>query len=97
MLWSCSFATDTGSPIAIKREDNAVCRQAIATPAPVLRQIEAVLLPLAFSGLCNVDYKLSADGRMQIFEINPRLGGTLMLPAQAMELRAALACIIEHA
>jgi carbamoylphosphate synthase large subunit len=97
VLWSCSFATDIGSPIAIKREDNAVRRQAIATPDPVLRQIEAVLLPLAFSGPCNVDYKLLADGRMQIFEINPRLGGTLMLPAQAAELRAALACIIEHA
>ncbi len=97
VLWSCSFATDIGSPIAIKREDNAVRRQAIATPASVLRQIEAVLLPLAFSGPCNVDYKLSPDRRMQIFEINPRLGGTLMLPAQAMELRAALACIIEHA
>jgi carbamoylphosphate synthase large subunit len=38
-----------------------------------------------------------ADGRMQIFEINPRLGGTLMLPAQAVDLRAALTCIIEHA
>jgi hypothetical protein len=34
---------------------------------------------------------------MQIFEINPRLGSTLMLPAQVAELRAALACIIEHA
>ena len=97
VLWSCSFATDTGSPIAIKREDNAVQRQAIATPDPVLRRIEAVLLPLTFSGPCNVDYKLSADGRMQIFEINPRLGGTLMLPTQAVELRAALTCIIEHA
>jgi len=97
VLWSCSFATDTGSPVAIKREDNSIQRQAIDTPDPVLRQIEAILLPLAFSGPCNVDYKLSADGRMQIFEINPRLGGTLMLPAQAMELRAALTCMIEHA
>jgi carbamoylphosphate synthase large subunit len=97
VLWSCSFATDNGSPVAIKREDNAVRRQAIATPDPVLRQIEIVLLPLAFSGPCNVDYKLLADGRMQIFEINPRLGGTLMLPAQAVDLRAALTCIIEHA
>jgi carbamoylphosphate synthase large subunit len=97
VLWNCSFATDTGSPIAIKREDNAVRRQAIATPDPVLRQIETVLLPLASRGPCNIDYKLLADGRMQIFEINPRLGGTLMLPAQAMELCAALTCIIERA
>ena len=88
VLWSCSFASDIGAPIAIKRENNAVPRQAIATPGPVLRQIEAVLRPLVFSGPCNVDYKLTADGRMQIFEINPRLGGTLMLSAQASELRA---------
>jgi hypothetical protein len=66
VLWNCSFATDSGLPAAIKREDNAVPRQAIATSNPVLRQIEEVLLPLAFSGPCNVDYKLLADGRMQI-------------------------------
>jgi len=95
--WSRSFATDMGSPAAIKREDNAVRRQAVDTPDAVLRQLETVLRPLAFSGPCNVDYKLTDDGRVQIFEINPRLGGTLMLPAQAAELRAALACIIEQA
>ncbi len=97
VLWSCSFATDIGGPVAIKREDNALRRQATATPDAVLRQIETVLQPLAFSGPCNVDYKLAADGRMQIFEINPRLGGTLMLPAQSEQLQAALGCIIEHA
>jgi carbamoylphosphate synthase large subunit len=97
VLWNCSFATDVGSPVAIKREDNALSRQAITTQDAVIRQIEAVLRPLAFSGPCNVDYKLSADGRIQIFEINPRLGGTLMLPAQAEQLRAAMTCIIEHA
>jgi carbamoylphosphate synthase large subunit len=97
VLWSCSFATDIGKPVSIKREDNALPRQATATPDAVVRQIETVLRPLAFSGPCNVDYKLSADGRMQIFEINPRLGGTLMLPTQAEQLRAAMACIIEHA
>lgn len=97
VLWSCSFASDIGAPVAIKREDNALVRQAITTPDPVLRQIEAVLQPLAFSGPCNVDYKRTADGHLQIFEINPRLGGTLMLPSQSTQLRAALACIIENA
>jgi len=56
-----------------------------------------MLRPLAFSGPCNADYKLTVDGRLQIFEIDPRLGGTLMLPSQSDQLRAALACIIEHA
>ena len=97
VLWSCSFASDIGAPVAIKREDNAVARQAVATPDPVVRQIEAVLQPLAFSGPCNIDYKRTADGRLQIFEINPRLGGTLMLPSQCKQLHAALACIIENA
>ena len=61
VLWNCSFATDVGSPVVIKREDNALRRKAVATPD------------------------------------NPRLGGTLMLPAQAEHLRTAMACIIEHA
>ena len=69
----------------------------IATPDAVLNQIEEVLRPLAFSGPCNIDYKLTADGRVQIFEVNPRLGGTLMLSSQAEHLRAALACIVAHA
>ena len=56
-----------------------------------------MLRPLAFSGPCNADYRLTVDGRLQIFEIDPRLGGTLMLPSQSDQLRAALACIIEHA
>src|SRR5207302_7684152 len=34
VLWSCSFATDIGAPIAVKRQDNALARQAIATPDP---------------------------------------------------------------
>ena len=97
VLWNCTFATDIGDTVAIKREDNALRRHATVTSEAVVRQIETVLSPLAYSGPCNVDYKLSADGRMQIFEINPRLGGTLMLPAQAEQLRAAMACIIEHA
>jgi carbamoylphosphate synthase large subunit len=97
VLWSCSYATDMDEPVVIKREDNARHRQAVATPPSVVRQIETVLEPLAFSGPCNVDYKLTAGGCIQVFEINPRLGGTLMLPSESAHLRAALECIIENA
>ena len=60
-------------------------------------QIEAVLRPLAFSGPCNVDYKRTADGRLQIFEINPRLGGALLLKSNAGLLRQALGHIFAAA
>ena len=91
------FATDVGSPWRSSVRTMRCAGRQSPLPDTVIRQIEAILLPLAFSGPCNVYYKLSSDGRVQIFEINPRLGGTLMLPAQAEHLRAAMACIIEHA
>ena len=55
-----------------------------------------MLAPLNYRGPCVIDYKL-ADGRVQIFEINPRLGGTLLLDAHARLLREALAHILSPA
>ncbi len=62
-----------------------------------LGHMQRFLEPLNYTGPCNIDYKLSADGRLQILEINPRLGGSLMLPPHMADLQAALSCIIENA
>ena len=55
-----------------------------------------MLAPLNYRGPCVIDYKL-ADGRVQIFEINPRLGGTLLLKSNAGLLREALGHILAAA
>jgi len=67
------------------------------TPGPVVRQIEKVLAPHAYSGPCKFDYTLGPDGTIRIFKINPRLGGSLMMPQYGENLRQALSCIVDNA
>jgi carbamoylphosphate synthase large subunit len=87
-----------------RRESSAVSRCAWQRQGPPDRddpgrgaeRFEAVLAPLNYRGPCVIDYKL-ADGRVQIFEINPRLGGTLLLKSNAGQLRQALGHILAAA
>ena len=97
ILWHCTFLTEVAAADTIKSEDSVLRRWKIETPAPIVREIESVLAPLAYDGPCNLDYKLGRDGRIKIFEINPRLGGSLMLPQYGGELRQALSCIVANA
>ncbi len=90
ILWHWTFASIMTGPSVIKNEDNDKNRRLIEAPAEVLRQLEAVLKPLAYRGPCIVNYKRLEDGRVQIFEINPRFGGSLLQPPQAQRLREAL-------
>ncbi|MCB0310349.1 MAG: ATP-grasp domain-containing protein [Bdellovibrionales bacterium] len=62
-----------------------------------LSQLERFLVPLAYSGPCNIDFKVTADGDIKVMEINPRLGGSLMRPESVTDLGAALNCIVENA
>jgi len=46
--------------------------------ADLLSIFQGILKPLNFNGPCNIDFKLTPQGKLKIFEINPRLGGSLM-------------------
>ena len=52
--------------------------RAMTIPVDALRVFEALFLPLNYSGICNIDFKLTTERRLKIFEINPRLGGSLL-------------------
>jgi hypothetical protein len=97
IVWDCTFASTMSGPAVIKNEDNGKNREIIATDPDVLRQFETVLKPLRYRGPCVIDYKIAEDGRVQIFEINPRLGGTLLQKAHAGLLREALKHILAPA
>jgi hypothetical protein len=58
---------------------------------------EKLLLPLGFNGPANVDYRRRPDGSLAIFEINPRLGGSLMRPEHVADLADCLRTIVRHA
>jgi carbamoylphosphate synthase large subunit len=96
LLWSCSFAferlpgTDIRQGIAFR-----TLRPFTPTEA-VLDAITRLLSPLDYSGPCTVDYKLRDADRIAIFEINPRFGGSLILPMNRHHFQAALRCIIDR-
>lgn len=94
ILWHWTFASAMPGHSVIKTEDNDKNRRTVDWPPGVKRQLEAVLAPLGYRGPCIFNYKLTPDGRVQIFEINPRFGGSLLQPRQADRLREAIGCIL---
>ncbi len=97
VLWHCVYF--------FARRKDAIIRGPVVdgtfrrarAPVALIEIVEAFLKPLAFSGPCNVDYTFGPDGKIIIFEINPRLGGSLISEENISDLRAALSCIIRHA
>jgi hypothetical protein len=94
ILWHWTFESTMAGPAVIKNEDNDKNRRILEAAPAVLQQFETVLAPLAYSGPCIVNYKFTAEGVVQIFEINPRFGGSLLQPPQAHRLREALGLIL---
>lgn len=97
ILWSCTFAFENETGEKIRRGIVFKSMTSVAAPEGALAAIERVLQPLAYDGPCSVDYTRAADGRIMIFEINARFGGTLMLERNVSYLRQALDCIITNA
>lgn len=81
-------------PAVIKNEDNDKNRRIVEASPEVRGQLERVPAPLAYRGPSVVNYKFAVDGTVQVFEINPRLGGSLLQPPQAARLREALGHIL---
>jgi hypothetical protein len=96
ILWSRSFAWDLGS---VAQFGIPVFGDTIWVTAScrTLSAIARVLAPLRYSGPCCVNYKLLPNGEIAIFEINPRLGGSLMNPRNIEFLRQAMTHIICNA
>lgn len=97
ILWHCVYAFEyEGSPV-IRRP--SMTTQALPAKAPpsLVAVVESFLVPLSFSGPCNIDYAIGEDGNIVVFEINPRLGGSLMCAVNLTDLRDSLCCIIQNA
>jgi hypothetical protein len=97
ILWHCSFAYELNPLETIRTPVNVnTVRSVTATPFS-LSQIKEFLSPLAYTGPCNVNYKFSDGEKIVVFEINPRLGGSLMLPQNVDYLHDAVFHIIKAA
>jgi hypothetical protein len=96
ILWSCSFARAMGSEPRIGGLAHDTVAPFTLSPR-VHSQIEGVVARLGYSGPCCIDHKIRDNGDIAIFEINPRFGGSLMVPANRAFLGQAMASIIANA
>lgn len=55
---------------------------------------EKFLIPCKYSGICNIDFIIVNDN-IKIFEINPRLGGSLMMSLNRKDLVKILTSCID--
>lgn len=97
IIWNCSFAYEMSKPDEIRKGADGTKIRPYTAPEHVLAQIAKFLSPLRFTGPCNVNYKFCEKGEIVVFEINPRFGGSLMMPNNIAFLREALCCIIKNA
>ena len=97
ILWHRTYRYElaTGSSIRTSKRVGTMERTEIG-PSD-LAELTRFLEPTGFSGPCNVNFKRAADGRIVVFEINPRFGGSLMRPQNRGDLAEALAVIVAHA
>ncbi len=97
VLWHCVYVYEHEEARVIRRSITAKFPKRVEMPSSFVSELETFLQPLEFSGPCNFDFLLDAQGKIVVFEINPRLGGSLMCEGSVEDLRAALRCIIQHA
>lgn len=96
IVWHVVYAYDFNRQEVMRANYLYALRRATIS-ASMLRKLEAFVMPLAYSGPCSVDCTWDDDGGLMVFEINPRLGGSLMRPENTTDLAACLSVIIAHA
>lgn len=94
VLWSTAYAYEA-PPLGQGAVHRQLCPASFNSDD--IRVIQQFLLPLSYTGPCNVDYTFRKDGRIAIFEINPRIGGSLLRDEHVDDLATMLQHIIDHA
>lgn len=96
IYWNCSYSYDLNFE-GIRTSQTYVQMEKCHFGNHLISKIEKFLLPLKYSGPCNIDFKFTKSGKLKILEINPRLGGSLMKANNFEDLQAALSCLLKLA
>jgi len=92
----CSFEYRMRGPMEIRRYRNPIEFKRSPQSDQVMSLFSQIVRRLNFTGPCNVNFKL-IDGLPIIFEINPRLGGSLMRKQSIDALAKVVGAILNHA
>lgn len=91
VVHSIVFAVQLSHPLQIKRGSMG----GTVTTAVDLSPLASVYRALDYTGFACVNFKARADGSIAIFEINPRLGGSLVVdPSALADMMAAFTNIL---
>lgn len=60
----------------------------------IVDQLELFLKPTLYTGTCCFDFKIK-DGNLKVFELNPRLGGSLTLPENKEDFKTVIQKLME--
>jgi carbamoylphosphate synthase large subunit len=93
ILWHCAFAYEMQDSDPIRRPKSKMSLHHIELKDEIFGKIQSITRSIGCSGPINVNYKIVGEEPI-IFEINPRLGGSLMLQENVRFLAQALSTII---
>lgn len=97
ILWHRTYVYGLKPGETIRSDARIASKTPVDLAAADLADMERLLIPTGYDGPCNVNFKRRASGRIAVFEINPRFGGSLVRPEARADLAAALAVIVAHA
>ena len=100
VLWNHTIACDMKDPNPIRTPRSNVTLRSVDTPPAMLDALARIMGSFGYDGPVNIDYKMVPDRRKPgrkrpvIFDVNPRLGGSLMRPENTQHLVQAVRHII---
>lgn len=97
ILWHRTYRYELAEGTSVRTSKRAGTTTRTDIDAQDLADMARFLEPTGYSGPCNVNFKRAGNGRIVVFEINPRFGGSLMRPSNRGDLAEALAVIVAHA
>lgn len=95
VIWHDTYEYHLPDRLTIRGPDVNNAKTPCATSPKMLDFLTRLSARLGYEGPLNVDYKMTFDGPC-VFEINPRLGGSLMVPESLAARAAALRCLIDQ-
>jgi carbamoylphosphate synthase large subunit len=96
ILWIKSFCYSMPDLFTIRTPGAHMAIADYTLNSNTLDIFKKIIKLLNYSGPCNIDFRVVGD-QPKIFEINPRLGGSLMMPENLSELKENLELIITNA
>ena len=95
-LWESTIKYVKSNSLILRGPNNEIESMIIDSNPTAIKVFDQIMSRTKYSGPCNIDFSYKSS-KLKIFEINPRMGGSLMKPENKELLAQALKAIIKAA